>query len=172
MDGCSVRKICDRAGASTGLINYHFGSIDDLVAACYQQHALSILNTAIQASLETGDPRTQLSIFLKTIFEPQLAQPNIFRAWLVFWAMIDSAAPIREANRKSNGETHKFLETIFSKLINDAGTAMSPRMAAKGLSALIDGLWLDCCLQAETADVEECIVLCERWVDAARDTAR
>ena len=35
VDGCSVRKICERANMAVGLINYPFGTLNNLLAAAY-----------------------------------------------------------------------------------------------------------------------------------------
>jgi hypothetical protein len=39
-------------------------------------------------------------------------------------------------------------------------------MAAIGLSAMVDGLWLEKCLQPETFTASEAICLCDFWIDS------
>ena len=40
------------------------------------------------------------------------------------------------------------------------------RLAAIGLTALLDGLWLEWCLDPGTFRPAEAIALCESWVDS------
>jgi hypothetical protein len=40
------------------------------------------------------------------------------------------------------------------------------RLAAIGLTALVDGLWLESCLEPGRVRPREAVALCESWVDA------
>ena len=167
MEGCSVRRISDRAGVSTGLINYHFSSMQQLVADTYSHLALTFLNNAVDAcAVHEGDPRKQISVFLQEIFASQVMRRRVLRAWVVFWGLIDSAPPIKAAHEASNNSFCRYLESLFIQLDAQRPVNPSPRLAAIGLSAMIDGLWLEWCLQSDEFSREECIRLCEQWVDA------
>ena len=165
IDGCSVRKICERAGVATGLINYHYPSIHHLVADAYRHLALTFLDKAIKSSAPyAGDPRQQLSVFLREIFSAQVMQRRVLRAWLVFWGLIDSVPIVQAAHQVSNSAFREHLESIFTAMDALQKARIEPRLAAVGLSAMIDGLWLEGCLQADSFDPADCIVLCEHWV--------
>lgn len=167
MSGCSVRKISDRAGVSLGLVNYHFESIHHLVGAAYGHLALTFLNRAIDlAETYHEQPRKQLSVFLQEIFHSEVMQRRVLRAWLVFWGLIDTAPPIQAAHQTSNGAFTQFLQTIFERLAEQSSLNLPPKMAAIGLTAMIDGLWLEWCLQTDAFKPADCIQLCETWVDA------
>lgn len=168
IDGCSVRKICDRAGVSVGLINYHFGSIHDLMAAAYLELAFTLMNSAIDKSqCYPSDPREQLSVFIQETFSHSVMQRKVLRAWVVFWSMIDSSAQIRDAHDQSNCAFRRFLEHTFNELHKRQPVKPTPRLAAIGLTAIIDGLWLEWCLSSETFSADEAIALCEQWVNSA-----
>lgn len=167
IEGCSVRRISDRAGVSTGLINYHFSSMHHLVADAYSHLASSFLDKAIDATaLHEGDPRRQVSVFLQEIFASGVMQQQVLRAWVVFWGLIDSAPPIKAAHAVSNNSFCRFLESLFEELDEQQAVSLSPRLAAIGLSAMIDGLWLEWCLQPDEFSRQDCIRVCEKWVDA------
>lgn len=167
VDGCSVRKICQRAGMAVGLINYHFGALNDLLAAAYLDLAFSLLDEAIEKSQNTEMPRERLSIFIKETFGNSVMQRKILRAWVVFWGMIDRAPQIKHAHDSSNQAFRVFLEQSFSELNQVHSVKPTPRLAAIGLTAIIDGLWLEWCLSSETFSADEAVALCEQWVDAA-----
>jgi TetR/AcrR family transcriptional repressor of bet genes len=167
VDGCSVRKICERAGMAVGLINYHFGTLNDLLAAAYLELAFSLMDEAIAKSHSTSMPRQRLSVFIQETFSDSVMQRKILRAWVVFWGMIDRAPQIKQAHDSSNQAFRVFLEQSFTELDRVHSVKPSPRLAAIGLTAIIDGLWLEWCLSSETFSADEAAILCEQWVDAA-----
>ena len=81
--------------------------------------------------------------------------------------MIDIAPKIKDAHDSSNKAFRVFLEQSFSELDQLYPVKPSPRLAAIGLTAIIDGLWLEWCLSSDTFSADEAILLCEQWVDTA-----
>jgi AcrR family transcriptional regulator len=167
VDGCSVRKISERAGTAVGLINYHFGTLNDLLAATYLHLAYTLMDKAIEKSQSTVLPRQRLSFFIQETFGDAVMQRKILRAWVVCWSMIDRAPQIKEAHDSSNQAFRVFLQQSFAELNKVHQVRPTPRLAAIGLTAIMDGLWLEWCLSSETFSAEEAILLCEQWVDAA-----
>jgi TetR/AcrR family transcriptional repressor of bet genes len=166
-EGCSIRKICERANVSIGLVNYHFNSIHELIAATYRQLAIGVLNTAIaKCARYEADPRRQLSVYLEAIFSTEVMLRRTLRAWIVFWGMIDSSELIRLVHDETNRSSWTFLEAMFLHLDQEVQVRLSPRMAAIGLSSMVDGLWLEKCLQPETFTASEAVRLCEFWIDS------
>jgi AcrR family transcriptional regulator len=167
VDGCSVRKICEKAEMSVGLINYHFGTLNDLLAAAYLDLAFRLLDEAIEKSQSTNYARQRLSFFIQETFSDSVMQRKILRAWVVFWGMIDRAPQIKKAHDSSNQAFRVFLEQSFSELDQTQSVKPTPRLAAIGLTAIIDGLWLEWCLSSDIFSADEAVKLCEQWVAAA-----
>lgn len=167
MDGCSVRKIADRAGVSMGVINYHYPSIQNLVADAYSDLAFSLLHAAVEASRPFAqDPRRQISIYIERIFSDSVMDTSVLRAWIVFWGMVETYLPVREAHDISNAASWDFLQSIFQRLHEERPVRPSPRLAAIGLSAMIEGLWVEYSLQSDNFTPVEAIRLCETWIEA------
>ena len=167
VDGCSVRKICERAEMAVGLINYHFGTLNDLLAATYLHLAYTLMDKAIEKSQSTDLPRQRLSFFIQETFGDAVMQRKILRAWVVCWSMIDRAPQIKQAHDSSNQAFRVFLQQSFAELNKVSPVRPTPRLAAIGLTAIMDGLWLEWCLSSETFNSDEAILLSEQWVDAA-----
>ena len=56
---------------------------------------------------------------------------------------------------------------MLADLARESGKfRFSLRLAATGLTALIDGLWLEWCLDPANFRPAEAIVLCEAWIDS------
>ena len=63
-DGTSIRRISAAAGVSIGLINHHFRSKAELIAAAYETLAVSLQESMrAQSGNEADLPRTRLSGF-------------------------------------------------------------------------------------------------------------
>ncbi len=164
-EGCSVRKICAEAGVSVGLINYHYETLQDLIADSYKDLALSLLERAITAANDVnGTPEEKLSKFLETAFDNISMNQRTLRAWIVFWGMIESSPPVKEAHDLANRAFEGFLEDIFVELEKSTPLKTTPRLAAIGLTAMQDGLWLEFGLGSGTFTAKEAQKLCELWI--------
>jgi len=70
-----------------------------------------------------------------------------------------------------HGETYRehvdLVRSMLADLAAEAGKLrFSLRLAAIGLTAMIDGLWLEWCLDPGNFRPAEAIALCESWVDS------
>lgn len=158
--GASVRRIAARAGVSVGLINHHFASIDVLIAQAYAALYDRML-AGIRGAVATAGaaPQARISAFIAASFSPDLLAPELLNAFVVFWGMAQHAAPVQRVHQEKFGEYRAMLERDLA-----AAGAADPRRAALGLSALLDGLWLEWCLSPATFSVAEGVRLAEDWV--------
>ena len=86
---------------------------------------------------------------------------------MVFWGMIDHSAIMTEVHDRTYAEYRRLLETLLAAVWQASGRPMPDlRLAAIGLVAIHDGLWLEWCLNPHTFSSEEAIGLCEQWTDA------
>ncbi|WP_137389832.1 TetR family transcriptional regulator C-terminal domain-containing protein [Rhodoligotrophos defluvii] len=166
--GLSVRKISAEAGISIGLINHHYPSKDALVAQAYETLAMALLDAAKDAVAQAAPaPRDRLNAFFTATLAAPSFDQGTFRAWVVFWGMIGDSKILAETHDRTYGEFRAFLESL---LLENASHCKRPiadiRLAAIGLSALMDGLWLERCLNPATFSIEEALQLCHAWADS------
>lgn len=167
-EGVSVRRISAAAGVSIGLINHHFPSKSGLVAETYETLALTLLESIrSQAENKTVSPRERLSNFFRAWFAPEILDPQLFNAWLVFWSMVAHSAEIRAVHFRTYGKYRSALESMLGQLVaSGAAPAFKLRPAAIALSALLDGLWVELSLSSTAFKPRDAIALCEDWVNA------
>ncbi|GGJ55616.1 TetR family transcriptional regulator [Sphingopyxis bauzanensis] len=162
MTGTSVRAICARAGVSPGLLRHYFAGIDDLVAATYE--ATSDRMDAIFAEAVAGagtDPHAQLLAYLTASFRPPVTDPELLGAWTAFWALARSNA--RMAN--IHADSYAGYRARLGELLTACGAADAERLAIM-LTAMVDGLWLELSLDAESFGAEAAVAMVERAVAA------
>jgi TetR/AcrR family transcriptional regulator, transcriptional repressor of bet genes len=167
-EGVSVRRISTEAGVSMGLITHHFRSIDALVAAAYKSLAERLLSRSREPALAiSGEPLRSLHAFFSASFSPDALDPAIFRTWLVFWSLVPHSAELRTVRDLTASETRATLVILLRRLRRAPGVpAFKVGAAAIGLSALMDGLWVELSLTPTGFEPEQAIALCDDWVQA------
>jgi AcrR family transcriptional regulator len=167
-DGVSVRRISAEAGVSMGLINHHFHGIDALLATAYESLAKRLLSRSRDPALAIGgEPRKSLHAYFAAAFEPEALDPALFRIWLVFWSLVPHAPKLHAVRERTYAETRATLETLLTRLKRAPGVpAFKIGSAAIGLSALMDGLWVELSLNPSSFAPSEAVALCDDWIHA------
>lgn len=162
--GTNVRAICAKAGVSPGLLRHYFAGIDDLVAATYRatsDRMDAIFATATESA--GADPRTRLNAYLTASFRPPVTDPELLGAWTAFWALARSDARMVQIH----AESYAGYRARLGDLLIACG--VTPAEAAKLavlLTAMVDGLWLELSLDAESFGAEAAVAMVERAVAA------
>jgi len=166
-EGLSVRAIAAEAGVSIGLITHYFPNKNRLVAESYRHFSLQ-LEEGFREAVDQAppDPRARLRAFIEAVFSRPSLDSRVLTAWVVFWGLFRSSP----AMRRVHGEGHRGYGTLLSTLLADYERAtgrfrMSRRLAETGLAALLDGLWLEWCLDTKRFRPQEAVRLCEAWLD-------
>jgi AcrR family transcriptional regulator len=154
----SVRDVAARAGVSPGLLRHHFGGFANLLAEAYR-HTANTVDARLDAAVAGAgdDPAARMHAFLQASFHPAIADRNLMAAWLGFWGLVrtDSAAAAvhAEAYEAYRGR----IEVLLSDLARARGVKIDRRLGAIGLSAVLDGLWLELCLDPRTFTPDEAV---------------
>ncbi len=165
-EGLSVRKISAQAEVSIGLINHHFPNKDELVAQAYR-HFNSTLIAGLQRAVDLAppSPRARLSAFIAATFSPPNLDQDVLTVWVVFWGWCRHSKQIRRVHDETYGAYLELMHAMLGDLEKEVGKfELGLRLAAIGLTALLDGLWLEWCLDPDTFEPQEAVALCEAWV--------
>jgi TetR/AcrR family transcriptional repressor of bet genes len=167
-DGLSVRSIAAEAGVSIGLINHHFPNKNRLVAESYR-HFSKQLEDAFRKAVgqAPANPRARLHAFIEAVFSRPSLDPRVLTAWVVFWGLFRSSPQMRLVH----GEGHRGYGALLPSLLTDYQRSVgrfriSRRLAETGLAAMLDGLWLEWCLDPKHFRPREAVRLCESWIDS------
>lgn len=166
IDKTSIRTIAAEAGVSIGLINHYYDGKEALIADVYEQLATTLLQSLEQTVGDTEDAsaRQRLSAFFRASFSPVNLNPDLLSIWISFWSMTKSSPRIAAVHDHTY---HAYLR-VLEELIAEAGREnpqLNTRLAAIGLSGLLDGLWVEWCLDPTTFSPEEGMWLCETYLD-------
>jgi TetR/AcrR family transcriptional regulator, transcriptional repressor of bet genes len=168
--GISVRQIAAEAGVSLGLIRYHFGQFDDLIAYAFDMTTDTFLQ-AIRAAIERAGPNPQarLEAFIQTSFSPLLLDRSVLGVWVVFWGLILHSRRMASAQTREYSLYLAMVEGLLQELAAAEGIAIRDiKLTSISFTALLDGLWLAWCLNPAAFRPAEGVVLCRMWVEGLR----
>jgi TetR/AcrR family transcriptional repressor of bet genes len=170
--GISVRRIATEAGVSVGLLNHHFGSIDALIADTYHKLASELTSALRQEIQQAGTPAEKMDTFLVGSFSPRVMDPKLLGVWVVFWSLIRHSDDVSQSHEKSYRAYLDLLRSLLDDLAASEGFVIhDTRLAAIGLSAMLDGLWLEWCLNPDTFSPANGLHISRCWVKGLRHGA-
>ncbi|MDF7774947.1 TetR family transcriptional regulator C-terminal domain-containing protein [Sphingomonas sp. AOB5] len=160
--GASVRTICAEAGVSPGLLRHYFDGIDALIAETYAWTDAQVDEALAEAVAAAGaDPRARLIAYVTASFRAPIADPKLLATWIAFWSLV-KAKPDME---RLHGEIYAGYRAGLEALLTECGMpAGDVRLGAVGITALVDGLWLELCLAPGTFSAEEASGIAEKWI--------
>ena len=176
-EGLSIRTISAQAGVSVGLINHHFPNKNELVAAAYR-HINAELIAGMQAAVARAgkSPAARMRAFLEAWFSAPSLDADALAVWVVFWGLYRHSRLIQRVHRETYQDYVNLLRGMLAELLpagrrsrgspvrRGAPPPVDLRLAAIGLTALLDGLWLEWCLEPGRFRPAEAVELCEAWV--------
>ena len=140
----TLTDVAVSAGISHGLVNFHFGTKEQLLnetllylAAEYRENWMMALAAAPAA------PAAQLDALIRADFNDVVCTTSRLAAWCAFWGEAQSR-PIHQEHCAANNLAYiSVLEGICGRLIEDGGYALDRVAVARVLRVTMDGLWLD-----------------------------
>jgi AcrR family transcriptional regulator len=166
-EGLSIRRISAQARVSIGLINHHFPTKDALVAEAYRYFNNELVGGLRQAVASAPPaPRARLRAFFEASFSPPNLDSDVLAVWVVFWGLYRHSKDIQRVQSETYHGYVDLLRGMLADLEREAGELrFNLRLAAIGLTAMIDGLWLEWCLDPDNFEPPEAVSLCEAWID-------
>lgn len=158
----TLSQVAKEAGMSTGIVSHYFGDKEGLLKATMSK-ILRDLHDDIVAyrARANSDPRSQLFAIINGNFAPSQTSETSMRTWLNFWSASMYNADLRRLQRINDHRLYSNICFQFQRALPQA----SARKAARGLAAMIDGLWLRSSLTGEQFDVQQASLLARDYID-------
>jgi AcrR family transcriptional regulator len=137
----TVRDVAAEMGTSSGLIHHYFASMDDVLAAAFEQAASGDLERARERVATAGSATAQLDAFIAA-YAPANADWTM-QLWLDAWAEAARRPALQRVSRRLNREWQGLVRNIIETGAA-AGDFISddPDAAAWRLLSVLDGLAL------------------------------
>ncbi|MGP9686342.1 transcriptional regulator BetI [Halomonas sp. AOP25-F1-15] len=163
----TVMRISRHAGVSAGIISHYFGGKDGLLEATMRQ-ILTDLTEAVAArrhALTDDSPRAHINAIIEGNFDRTQVTGPAAKTWLAFWASSMHKPMLQRLQNVNDRRLYTHLCHQFRRVMprHDA------RSAARGLAAMIDGLWLRGALTPAGLDADEARLIAQAYLDQLLD---
>lgn len=149
----TIVLIAREAGLSTGIISHYFGDKSGLLEATMRQILRDLSDDSSRRRHTLSGPedtaRNQLMALVDTNFSDNQISGPVMKTWFAFWSSSMHQPALRRLQRVND-------RRLYSNLCSQFGRTLAlaqARQAARGLAAIVDGLWLRGSLSAEKFDV-------------------
>jgi TetR/AcrR family transcriptional repressor of bet genes len=159
--GTTIGRICAEAQVSRGLINHHFDTKEELIRQSYKELCDEWVFQTRDMLLGTHrDPEDKLRAMIRVSFGPSLFKQEYLGIWVGFWSAIGKSPTLKKLNRELYKQDREAYRKIFDEIAVKRGKVIDSRRAAISLIALMDGLWLEWCLDPKGFTAEEAVAAC------------
>lgn len=163
MGDASIAYIARIAGVSNGIISHYFRDKNGLLDAT-MRHLMQALSDGVRArraTLPEDQPREHLRAIIAGNFDDSQVNGPAMKTWLAFWASSMHQPALRRLQRINDLRLYSNLCGQFHRVLPQE----QARSAARGLAALIDGLWLRGALSGEGFDTQQAIAIAYEYLD-------
>ena len=177
----TVNTICSEAGVSRGLINHHFDGLDDLLVEVYKSSLYANVNAQILEARtrreENADwpPEDALLALVQSNFSPAYFSSSNLLVWLALWGEIAVNPKLQAAHKELYRAYRAELAQDIDAVARSRGRSVDAFALARNFIALVDGLWLEWCLDESVVTPEgaraAALELLEAQVGPLRDAA-
>lgn len=157
----TVSQIARRAGMSSALAHHYFGSKEAIFAAA-MRHILMLYGAEVRGALIMArTPRGRVEAIIRASFAPRQFRPEMVSAWLNFYVQAQTSD---EARRLLNVYQRRLRSNLLHAL-RQTGVAEA-RTLARGLAAMIDGLYIRQALRNDPISAEAAIDVMMHYLDS------
>jgi AcrR family transcriptional regulator len=172
--GCTVGRVAREAQLSQGLMNFHFKSMDLLLAAAFD-HLADEFDRIWRARVEKAGraPWERLGAMIEAYFAPEVFSSEKLAVWFSFWVDADLRDQFRTASVKVERRYHRELEPEVVRLLAPA-VSESDKDAARitgMLTAMVDGYWLQALLYPKAFRAKAAVSACLEFLRIAIEKA-
>lgn len=143
----TVDNICRRAEASRGLIAHHFGGKEGLLAAVYEAAYLPML-----AGIDPEGGPLSLPELIGRMIGGESADTATLRVWLALWGEVAVNPALMAAHRRNYGRYRRIVGQAIEVHCRAQGLRLDAGVLAASVIALVDGLWLEQCIDPDGFD--------------------
>jgi TetR/AcrR family transcriptional repressor of bet genes len=138
----TISRISKNAGLSGGIVAHYFDDKAGLLAATMRSLAQDLLRETVKRLKAAGTPAERIDAVILANFSDEQNAPESVSAWLAFWAEARKAPALWRIQKINERRLLSNLRHAFRQLLPDN----EAKLAAAGLAAMIEGLWLRCAL--------------------------
>jgi len=162
----TMADVTREAGLSIGIVNLHFQSKHKLLEETLR-HLSEEYESACQAALVKAGPSAarKLAALVDLDFSPKVCDRGKLAVWFAYWGEVKSRPVYLQICADKDKRYEEIVTAICQELIDEGALSgdSAPDIAA-GLSALVNGLWLDLLMTPDKVDRKRCRNICMNYL--------
>ncbi|NBN47055.1 transcriptional regulator BetI [Proteus sp. G2626] len=163
MQEASIALIARKAGVSNGIISHYFRDKNGLLEAAMRhiQYQLGFAVAIRLRMLSDATPKQRIQAIVEGNFDTTQTSEAAMKTWLAFWASSMHQPNLNRLQKVNDKRLYSNLSYEFGRVL----AKDQARLAAKGLAALIDGLWLRSALSNAPFSLDEAKTITNEYID-------
>lgn len=162
----TLTDVARQAGLSHGIVNFYFRSKQQLLLASLAHMVEEYEAFSAAAVRGAGpDPAARLDALVAADFDPALASRKMVTVWYAFWGETRWRKDFLALCRRRSDTYQRRTCALVQEIIDAGGHRdLDAAAIARGLNAMIDGLWLDILIEPEACDRHAAVRICRTYL--------
>ena len=140
----TIAEVARRAGMSSGIVNFHFESKEKLLVETLSYLSEEYRSNWRNAVAKAGAaPAAQLAAVIEADFDRKICTRRKLAAWCAFWGEAKTRPAYLQHCGANDDEFQATVRDLCTRLVREGGyEGYDEQHIARGLDALLEGLWL------------------------------
>lgn len=160
LSNTTIQRISRRAGLSSGIVAHYFQDKAGLLEATMRSLSEDLRRAVVPRLRAARTPEERLFAIIDANFASEMSTPAVEAVWLSFWGQVRQAPNLARIQRVY--ERRMLSNLLFA--LRPLLSREDAQQVAKGLAALIDGLWVKCALRELPLDTLEAREIARNYV--------
>ncbi|MFO1089665.1 MAG: transcriptional regulator BetI [Hyphomicrobiales bacterium] len=161
LDDTTMARIGRAAGMSHGIVNYYFGTREDLLTAVFRRALFMVFAETVAGLKAAKSARERIAVVIRAGLTADGFTQECAAAWMAFYSKLDENVEYARVQTAYDAR-------VMSNLRHDLKHLMPAERAnvvAHIIAALMDGMWTRRSTPDGTISAEEAIAVIEAYVD-------
>jgi TetR/AcrR family transcriptional repressor of bet genes len=162
----TLADVARQAKLSQGIVSFYFDSKEELLIATLR-HMVGEYEAFSEAAMRRAGqvPARQLDAMVVADFDPAIASRKQVTVWYAFWGETRWRKEFLDLCTRWAASYQDRTRAVIQQVIDAGGyQGLDAAAIARGLNAMIDGLWLNILLDPKACDRKEAIRACRAYL--------
>jgi TetR/AcrR family transcriptional repressor of bet genes len=166
IQGFTIDRICREAGVSRGLISHYFAGKDALLVAVYRSSLYGAITDRMAVAGSAATPTARLAAMIDVAFLPETFRRANLLVWLALWGAVATNPKLQKVHRSLYRDYRARLAEEIAAVAAERRMTLDAAALARNAIALIDGLWLEWCLDPHALTPADARAACLGLIEA------
>jgi TetR/AcrR family transcriptional repressor of bet genes len=162
----TLADVARQAKLSQGIVSFYFESKEDLLIATLR-HMVEAYEAFSDAAVRRAGPApaARLAAMVAADFDPAMASRKQVTVWYAFWGETRWRKEFLDLCTRWAAAYQDRTRAVIQQVIDGGGyEGFDAAAIARGLNAMIDGLWLNILLDPKACDRKEALRACRTYL--------